>query len=114
MIKNISKNKVIAKRHNTCKSIFSKATGLMFSKEKKNFGLVFEFKKEQITSLHMFFEFYPIDVLFLDKNMKVVEKKEKFLPFTFYFPKKKAKTIIEFNAGSCLDTNIGDKIKINQ
>ena len=39
----------------------------------------------------MFFVFFPIDVLFLDKNKKVVELKENFKPFSIYFPKNKAK-----------------------
>lgn len=60
----------------------------------------------------MLFVFFPIDVLFLDKERKVVELKEDFLPFRFYFPAKKAQYIIEAPrttiAGS--KTSIGDII----
>jgi len=81
----------------------------MFSIEK---SLIFIFDREKIVPLHMFFVFYPIDVLFLDKNKIVVEKKENFRPFTFYTPRKKAKYIIEIPNGIIkkTKTELGDKI----
>jgi hypothetical protein len=75
-----------------CKSIWSQARGLMFSKKK---NLVFVFNDEKRRSLHMFFVFFPIDVLFLDKNKRIVEIKRDFKPFTFYYPKEKSKYIVE-------------------
>lgn len=85
-------NRIVAKDHKICKSAFSKALGLMFSRKKT---LIFIFSKEKTISLQMFFVFFPIDVLFLDKNKKVVEIKKNFKPFTFYTSRKKAKYIIE-------------------
>ena len=41
----------------------------------------------------MLFVFYPIDVLFLDKNNIVVDKKDNFKPFTLYNSKKKGERI---------------------
>ncbi len=82
----------------------------MFSKKRI---LVFEFDKEKYHSLHMFFVFFPIDVIFLDKNKRVVEIKKNFKPFTIYNSKKKAKYIIEIPAGRIQDkVNIGDKVRI--
>lgn len=111
MIKNLSNNKILTKRKNYCKSIVSKASGLMFS-SKTNRGLVFFFDKKQKMSLHMFFVFYPLDVLFLDEKKKVVEIKKNFKPFTFYNSKKEAMYFIELPAGTVkkTDTLIGDKI----
>lgn len=74
-----------------CKSFWSKSRGLMFSPKKT---LVFIFKRPQRISLHNFFVFYPINLLFLDENHKVIEKK-RFYPFTFYKSKKKSKYLIE-------------------
>jgi hypothetical protein len=110
-IKNTSKKTLLAKNAKLCTSMFSKSLGLMFSKKKKS--LIFVFKKEKIIPLHMFFVFYPIDVLFLNKNKIVVEIKENFMPFTFYNPKKKAMYIIELPKGTIKKskTIIGDKIK---
>ena len=109
MIQNNSNNKVLAKEYGLCNSLFSQARGLMFSKQK---SLVFEFEKEKIVSLHMFFVFFPIDVVFLDETLRVVEIKENFKPFSFYIPKNKAKYVLELGSGSVASsgTKIGDVI----
>ena len=108
-IKNITKKTLISKNAKICRNIYSKTIGLMFSIEK---SLIFIFENEKNVPLHMFFVFYPIDVLFLDKNKIVVEIKESFKPFTFYTPKKRAKYIIEVPNGIIkkTKTELGDKI----
>ncbi len=73
-------------------SSWGKARGLMFSKKK---NLIFVFEKEKRISLHMLFVFFPIDVLFLDKDKKIIEIKKDFKPFGFYKSKKKAKYVVE-------------------
>ncbi len=110
MIINQAKKRVLAKKGFHCKSISSKAIGLMFSLKPK--ALIFIFRKEKICPLHMFFVFYPIDVLFLNKNKEVVDLKENFKPFTFYTPKAKAKYVIELTNGTIRKTNtrINDNI----
>lgn len=113
MIKNISKNNILAKESKICKNIFSKTRGLMFSKEIKNKSLVFIFNKEAKWSLHMLFVFFPIDVLWLNKDYKVVDIKENFKPFSLVAaPKEKAKFVIELPKGTIKNTKtkIGDKI----
>ena len=97
MITNKTRKTLIAERHYNFKSPISKAIGLMFSMNPKN--LVFIFKKERIVPLHMFFVIFPIDVLFLDKNKRVVELKENFRPFTSHTPKAKSKYVIELPKG---------------
>ena len=91
--------------------IFSKFIGLMFSKKHNN-TLIFNFNKEKIIHLHMFFVFYPIDVLFLNKSKVVVDKKENFKPFMFYKSKKKAMYAVELPEGTIkkTKTEISDKI----
>ncbi|MCH7649017.1 MAG: DUF192 domain-containing protein [Thaumarchaeota archaeon] len=110
MIKNLTKNIVIVKKAKICKSIFSKTIGLMFSIKPES--LIFIFREEKIIPLHMLFVFYPIDVLFLDKNKKVVEAKENFKSFSFYTPKKKAVYITELPKGIIKKsrTKLGDRI----
>jgi len=77
--------------------------------------LVFLFDKEQKIALHMFFVFYPIDVIWLDKGMKVVEQKERFMPFTFHNPKAAACSVIELPEGTIRKsgTKVGDKISLS-
>ena len=93
-------------KYKICKSIWSKARGLMFSRKK---NLMFVFDKEQRIGLHMFFVFFPIDVLFLDKNKKIIEIKKNFKPFTFYRSKEKAKYVIELTEKHSF--KLGQKIK---
>ena len=110
-IKNTTRKSIIAKNAELCWNIFSKSFGLMFTLKPK--PLIFIFKKEKIIPLHMLFVFYPIDVLFLDKNKAVVETKENFKPFTSYTPKNKAQYILELpkNIIKKTKTKIGDKIE---
>jgi hypothetical protein len=112
MIINETTKQTLAKETKHCRTIFSKAKGLMFTKQKKDKALVFYFDKEKIISLHMFFVFHPIDVLFLDKEKRVAEIKRNLKPFAVYYPKQKAKYIIELNSGTTKKTRIKDKIKI--
>ena len=78
-------------KYTTYKTILGQTKGLMFTPKKT---IVFEFNREQKTPLHTFFVFYPITVLFLNAEKKVVEQTT-MKPFTFYNPTKKAKYIIE-------------------
>ena len=112
MIINKTKERVITHNLKVVSSVFGKAIGLMFHKRIKDFGLVFEFGSEKKVSLHNFFVFFPIDLVFLDSKWEVVELKERFMPFTLYIPKEKARYIIELPAGTIRQTGteLGDII----
>ncbi|MBR9691161.1 DUF192 domain-containing protein [Candidatus Woesearchaeota archaeon] len=94
--------------YKVCRSAWSKARGLMFSRKK---NLVFVFDDEKRRNLHMFFVFFPIDVLFLDKDKKIVEIKKNFKPFTYYKPKNKVKYIVEISEGLPSNHKIKEKIE---
>ena len=64
----------------------------MFSKKR---NLFFVFSSEKRRSLHMWFVFFPIDVLFLDKQKRIIEIKRDFKPFTLYRSQKKAQYVVE-------------------
>ena len=96
----LSKNKkVLFEKVFFLATVFEKATGLMCSRKIKD-AYIFVFEKERRMDLHMMLVFFPIDVLFLDKNKKIIEIKENFRPFTFYYSKKKAIYVIEVPDGS--------------
>lgn len=101
-------NKKVAVTTEVCEGLFSKLIGLMFSRKIKDRAVIFIFKKEQIVPLHMFFVFYPIDVLFVDKKRKIVEVKRNLKPFRFYTPKRTAKYVIELPTG--YNFELGDKV----
>ena len=113
MIINKTNERILAHDLKICDSILGKAIGLMFSRKKKDFGMVFEFSSEKLVSLHNFFVFYPIDLLFLNSRWEVVELKERFLPFTIYIPKNRSRYIIELPAGTIKQTGTGPGDIIN-
>lgn len=113
MLSNKSKKTILARKTRFCKTPFSKSVGLMFSRRLEGKALIFIFSREKIIPLHNLFVFYPIDVLFLDNDKKVVEIRENFRPFTFYTPKNKANYVIELPQGAVKQskTEVDDKIE---
>ncbi len=91
-----------------CKNLFQQITGLMF-RFPKNDGLIFIFKKEKYVSLHTLFVFYPIDIIYLDKNKKIIKLLKKVKPFTLLIPYTKCRYILELKDSK----NIGSKTKIS-
>jgi uncharacterized protein len=92
-------------------SFFAKLKGLMFERKKNfNYCLIFDMKKQAKfrNSIHMFFVFFPILVLFCDNEKKVVDKKilKPFCPL--YIPKKPARYILE------MPTKFENKIKLDE
>jgi uncharacterized protein len=112
MIKNKTKGTVLANHSNVSSSFIFKFRGLMFSRKINDFGLVFVFHENTKISLHMFFVFFTIDVLFLDKDRKIIEIKEGFKPFALYFPKKEFMYVVELPPGTIRKskTEINDTI----
>ncbi len=92
MIINQTRKTIISQQERICTSFLSQALGLMFRPRQ---NLLMIFPEERKISLHMFFVFYPIAVLVVDKNWRVVEIKENFRPFTFWTSKEKGKCVVE-------------------
>lgn len=107
MIINKTKGTTISQKEMICRTVFSQARGLMF-RPKQN--LVMVFPRERRISLHMFFVFYPIDVLIVNAKMKVVEIKKNFKPFTFWTPQKEGRYVVEL--ARCGEYEIGDLISL--
>ncbi len=109
MIINKTKKKLLIDKQLICRNLFSKGFGLMFRK-KPDYGMIFEFETEKKIALTMWFVFFPIDVIWLDKNKRVVEIKKDFKPFSNYTPSQKAMYVIEFSCGVLKNTSEGDLI----
>lgn len=107
MIFNTTSKKLISQKERYCRNIFSQSFGLMFRKKQ---NLIMEFPRERRVSLHMWFVFFPIDVLVVDKSLEIVEIKRNFKPWTFWKSKNKGKYIIELAFQS--EYKEKDKIKI--
>lgn len=105
MILNKTKNKIISEKEKYCKNIFSWGWGLMFSRKK---SIVMVFGKEKRISLHSWFVFYPIEVLVLDSDKRIVEIKRDFKPFSCWKAEKKGEYVVEL--GWKGDYEEGDKL----
>ena len=108
-----SNDKQIIKNVRTAKTPFERMKGLMFEESGKfNYALVLEMPREARieSSIHMMFVFFPIDVLFLNKEKEVVDKAtvQPFLPN--YTPKKAAKYVVELPVGKAKSVRLGSKI----
>ncbi|MBI2085387.1 MAG: DUF192 domain-containing protein [Candidatus Aenigmarchaeota archaeon] len=95
-------------------SIAKKMVGLMFRSELgKNNGMLFSFPFENKWSFWMFGMRFPIDIVFIDKNMKVIciehaAKPLSLNPSTWKTvkPPVKCKHVIEINAGEAKNKRI--------
>ena len=99
MIKNKTKKTILTRKKHICSSFFCKLTGLMFKRQLKDNSMIFIFNKMKPLSVHMFFVFFQIDILFLNSSKKVVFLKKNFLPFTFLMPIN-AKYVLECPKGT--------------
>lgn len=87
---------------------------------KRNEGMMFVFSFEWRHAFWMKNVGFPLDFIYLDKNMKIVEMIENQPPCRSFFcpviiPKAKAKYVIEVNAGTAerLKLWIGDAVTVN-
>jgi uncharacterized membrane protein (UPF0127 family) len=94
--------KLIAKRIVYCDSLFRQGTGLLFrSKDSvSNSAWWFRFKKPRHVTVTMIMVFFSIDIVFLDKDNKVVELKENLRPFMNYRCRKNIYSFVELECGT--------------
>ena len=108
--------KIISKNIRVCDTFWQKGTGLMFRSKNsvKDTAWLFTFSKPSRIGITMWFVFFPIDIIFLDKNNKVVELVRDLKPFSFYNPKVNICSFIEFKAGLIKDSGIiiGTKLRM--
>jgi hypothetical protein len=112
MLINKSTNKVVMQNVRIAHSFFAKLRGLMFERKANfNYALIMPLDRETRirASIHMLFVFFPIAVLFIDENKRVVDK-ALLKPFTLnYTPKAKCKYIIELPAEKFDEFAINDR-----
>jgi len=117
MAKLVYNKKIILKEMKYVTSIFEISYGLMFAsknKIEKGMCLVMPITKNLKfqSAVTMLFCFHPMNILFLDKNFKVVDNVI-LKPFRIsYIPKKSAKYVIESTKNKFHKIKIGDIVKI--
>lgn len=82
MIKNTTKNTIIAKNPLIARSLWQRTSGLIVRKfiPDKMDGMIFE----RCSSLHTFFMFYKFDIIFVDKSKKVIKLYKSAAPWRIF------------------------------
>ena len=90
-------NILLGKQMKKATSLIDRLIGLMFFKEMKGFDSLL---LEPCRSIHTFFMRYAIDVLFVDKDMKIVKIIREMKPWRMSLIYFSAHSVLEFKAGS--------------
>jgi len=96
-----------------CDSFLSKLRGLMFSRQiPVDHGIILvEYKESKInTSIHMMFMNFDLSVLWLNKDLVVVDKvlAKRWVPI--YLPKTRAQYVVELHSNQIANFSIGDQL----
>jgi uncharacterized membrane protein (UPF0127 family) len=117
VIKNLTSDQIIATEVKWCDTFLSRGRGLMFRRAiGEDEAFVFAESRESVslTSIHMFFVFLPIAVIWLDAERKVVDKilARPFRPY--YAPQHPAQYFIEGHPNILDKVQIGDRLELGQ
>lgn len=98
-------------------SFFSRFRGLMLKKDMKS-GLVLKIpagRGKRGSAIHMFFMRIPLDIIFADADLKVVDMVS-LTPWKTYTPKHPARFVVELEKGLLKEsgTEIGDFMEFNE
>lgn len=93
-----------------CSNTLSHLRGFMF-RFTKNDGLLFIFNKEKFIALHTLFVFQKLDIIYLNREKKIIKILKNVLPFTLFIPPVKCKYILELKNSKNLKLN--EKLKIS-
>jgi len=111
MITNITKDRALSAREDIADNFFTRAIGLI---GRKDFSSGEAMVIKPCNSVHTFFMRFPVDVLFLDRNHKVVNLIESMKPFRASRINFRADYAVELPAGTirATYTAIGDTLSL--
>lgn len=109
---NQTQNKVLVDKLETANSLLMRMKGLI-GKESidGNYGLWIR----RCNSIHTFLMSFPIDVIFIDKNLKVKKCIEQIVPNKIIWPVFGASSVIELKSGFLKEhqTQVGDQLHVD-
>ncbi|ATH09242.1 hypothetical protein BIY24_15215 [Halobacteriovorax marinus] len=91
------KDEVISEKLKVADSFLSRLIGLMFKKEMDGFDALLI---KQCNSIHTFFMRYALDIIFLDKDLRVVKVIENMKPWRATLMYFKATQVLELKSGT--------------
>lgn len=104
-------NQTIASKMSYANTVFSRMKGLMFMDEMKGMDALLI---DPCNSIHNCFVRFPLDVLFLDKNYRIVKIIRHFKPWRFSWIYFRAKMVIEMPSGKLSrDIEVGDEVEVS-
>ena len=117
MLVNQTTGQTLTARVKMCDTFWRKLQGLMFRRAlDPDESLVFCYSRESTaeTSIHMFFVFFSIAVVWLDAERRVVDKvlAKPFRPY--YAPQKPAQFFVEGDPGLLEQVQIGDQLAFEE
>lgn len=113
VVRNISRNALLAEKCIQARTFFSRLKGLQFKKDlPSGYGLLITPCK----SIHTFFMRFPIDAVFVDKNNTVLHIQEGIKPWRASKVILNARSVLELPGGivSATGTDVGDKLEFHQ
>ncbi|MCX7708217.1 MAG: DUF192 domain-containing protein [Clostridia bacterium] len=108
---NETRNRCIASKCSLADTFVKRFIGLMGKSElPDNYGLMIS----PCNSIHMFFMRFPLDIIFIDKENKVVHQVENILPWKVSRIVPQARSAIELPVGTIriTETTLGDQLSI--
>ncbi len=108
----VNKKRKFSSKAEVYTSIWKQARGLMFQKPlKNNESLLFALRREVREPISMLFVFFPIDVVWIDKDGIIKHIARNVKPFTLIVdPPVKAKAILETKAHATTSLRVGDTL----
>jgi len=99
---NKTRKTVIAKEAKEARSFLARARGLMLAKKPQTLVLICSHQSVEASSIHMWLMRQPIDVIWLDDGLKVVDAYEGARPWALkiFRPKAPARYVVECPLGT--------------
>lgn len=114
MLRNLTTGEILAQRVVRCDTFWKRGRGLMFRRGLPE-GEVYFFEggRESVVeaSIHMLFVFFPIAVVWLDRDGRVVDKAlaQPFRPY--YAPQRPARSYVEGDPSLLGGVSVGDELE---
>jgi len=110
-VRNETEGKLLLSKVRCCASFFCQLRGLMFRRhlgDSEGLWLIGRRESRVMTAIHMFFVFFPIAAIWLDRNGRVVDARlaHPFRPI--YVPRVPARDVLEGPPGLLEQVHTGD------
>jgi len=94
-----------------CDGFFSESRGYMFRRPSGPLFFRFPWENRIFVGIHMFFVFFPLQAVWLDDSLTVVDVKTA-KPWRLYWPREAAQYLIETPSPDSLPIEIGERLEV--